>query len=104
MLPKPSRPSSTSLRFVVLMALVVASLVAGLGLRSPSPPDEPRFVLVAKQMWESGDWLFPHRGHELYPDKPPLYFWMIGACYAVVRHWNVAAIARCIGLDEATLR
>jgi 4-amino-4-deoxy-L-arabinose transferase-like glycosyltransferase len=72
----------------MLFALVV--LGAGLGLRSPWPADEPRFVLVAKQMWESGEWLFPHRGHELYPDKPPLYFWMLAAAYALVRDWNAA--------------
>src|SRR3546814_3682672 len=41
-------------------------------------------------MWESGDWWFPHRGQELYPDKPPLYFWLLGASYALVRDWTVA--------------
>jgi hypothetical protein len=28
--------------------------------------------LAAKQMVESGNWLFPHRGIELYSDKPPM--------------------------------
>jgi hypothetical protein len=46
--------------------LVVLSLLAGIGLRQPMPADEPRFVLSAQAMVESGDWLFPHRGHELY--------------------------------------
>src|SRR3546814_10097901 len=41
-------------------------------------------------MWESGDWWFPHRGQELYSDKPPLYFWLLGASYALVRDWTVA--------------
>lgn len=72
----------------MLFALLV--LGAGLGLRAPWPADEPRFVLVAKQMWESGQWLFPHRGHELYAEKPPLYFWMLAATYALVRNWNAA--------------
>lgn len=72
--------------------LLFASLVigAGLGLRSPWPADEPRFVLVARQMWEGGDWWFPRRGQELYSDKPPLFFWLLGAAYAAVRNWNVA--------------
>ena len=56
-----------------LFALLI--LGAGLGLRDPWPADEPRFALVAKQMVESGDWLFPHRGSELYSDKPPLFMW-----------------------------
>ena len=63
-------------------------LAAGFGLRDPWPADEPRFVLVAKQMVESGDWLFPHRGIELYPDKPPVYFWLLAMAYAVVGSWR----------------
>ena len=47
-------------------------LAAGYGLREPWPSDEPRFVLVAKQMVDSGNYLFPHRGIQLYPDKPSL--------------------------------
>jgi 4-amino-4-deoxy-L-arabinose transferase-like glycosyltransferase len=73
-----------------LLAIAFVVLAAGIGLRQPWPSDEPRFVLVAKQMWESGDWWFPHRGAELYPDKPPLYFWLLGAAYALVRNWTWA--------------
>lgn len=62
------------LGWLLLAALVV--LGAGLGLRDPWPADEPRFALVAKQMVASGDWLFPHRGSELYSDKPPLLMWL----------------------------
>ena len=65
-------------------------LGAGLGLRDPWPADEPRFVLVAKQMVESGDWLFPHRGTELYSDKPPLFMWLQAAAYALFGNWRVA--------------
>jgi 4-amino-4-deoxy-L-arabinose transferase-like glycosyltransferase len=71
---------------------VVALLVlgAGLGLRDPWPADEPRFALVAKQMVESGDWLFPHRGTELYSDKPPMLMWFEAAFYTVFREWRIA--------------
>ncbi|MBB1087189.1 glycosyltransferase family 39 protein [Lysobacter sp. SG-8] len=71
---------------------IVAILVlgAGLGLRDPWPADEPRFALVAKQMVESGDWLFPHRGSELYSDKPPMLMWLQAAFYTVIRDWKVA--------------
>lgn len=69
---------------------VVALLVlgAGLGLRDPWPADEPRFVLVARQMFEGGSWWFPHRGSELYPDKPPLFFWLLAGARAVVGSWR----------------
>ena len=72
----------------MLLALVV--LAAGIGLRDPWPPDEPRFTLIARQMVESGQWLFPHRGIELYADKPPMLMWLEALCYLVVRSWRVA--------------
>lgn len=68
---------------LILLLLGVAIFGAGLGLRDPWPADEPRFALVAKEMVESGDWLIPHRAGEIYADKPPLFFWMIAAIYAV---------------------
>lgn len=72
----------------MLVALLL--LGAGLGLRDPWPSDEPRFTLVAKQMLESGDWLFPHRGVELYSDKPPMLMWLEAGFYAVTGNWRVA--------------
>jgi len=57
------------------MAIALIVLAAGIGMRDPWPPDEPRFALVARQMLESGQWLFPHRGLELYSDKPPMLMW-----------------------------
>ncbi|RYZ73520.1 MAG: glycosyltransferase family 39 protein [Lysobacteraceae bacterium] len=74
----------------LLLALATLSLLAGLGLRDPSPPDEPRFVLAARAMVESGQWLFPHRGTEFYAEKPPVFMWMQAAAYQVVGHWRVA--------------
>jgi 4-amino-4-deoxy-L-arabinose transferase-like glycosyltransferase len=71
---------------------IVALLVlgAGLGLRDPWPADEPRFALVARQMIESGNWLFPHRGTELYADKPPMLMWLQAGAYTLLGNWRVA--------------
>ncbi|WP_363800028.1 glycosyltransferase family 39 protein [Lysobacter firmicutimachus] len=71
---------------------IVAWLVlgAGLGLRDPWPADEPRFALVAKQMVESGQWLFPHRGTELYSDKPPLFMWTEAVSFLITQNWRIA--------------
>ena len=68
----------------------VLVLGAGLGLRDPWPADEPRFALVARQMVESGDWLFPHRGSELYSDKPPMLMWLQAMFYSIFGNWRVA--------------
>ncbi len=71
-----------------LFAMLI--LGAGLGLRDPWPADEPRFALVARHMVESGNWLFPMRGTELYSDKPPLFMWLQAASYTIVGNWRVA--------------
>ncbi|HET6396208.1 MAG TPA: glycosyltransferase family 39 protein [Pseudoxanthomonas sp.] len=81
-------PSARDAALLFLVALLV--LGAGLGLRDPWPADEPRFALVAKQMVESGDWLFPHRGTELYSDKPPMLMWLQATFYTLLGEWRVA--------------
>jgi len=83
------RKTSTK-EFWLLAITALLVLGAGLGMRDPWPSDEPRFALVAKQMFDSGDWLFPHRGIELYSDKPPMLMWLQAAFYALVRDWRVA--------------
>ena len=67
-----SRRASSTWFFI----LAAAVLAAGIGLRDPWPADEPRFVLAAQQMLESGQWWFTQRGNELYSDKPPMFMWL----------------------------
>lgn len=50
-------------------------LAIGLGLRDPWPADEPRFALNALEMLKTGQFWFPHRAGEIYPDKPPVFMW-----------------------------
>ena len=76
--------------FWLFMLFAFVLLGAGIGLRDPWPSDEPRFTLAAKQMVESGDWLFPHRGSELYSDKPPMLMWSEAVSYEITRSWRVA--------------
>lgn len=86
--PSPQAVQRREFLWFMLFALVLLGL--GIGLRDPWPSDEPRFALVAKQMVESGDWLFPHRGRELYSDKPPMLFWMQAGTYELLRSWRIA--------------
>ena len=63
-----------------LLILVVAGLLLffwRLGSHDLWPPDEPRFGLVAKEMWDRGDYVVLSRNNQLYTDKPPLFFWAI---------------------------
>ncbi|SFR94485.1 4-amino-4-deoxy-L-arabinose transferase [Dyella sp. OK004] len=76
--------------FWLLLIFAIVVIGAGIGLRDPWPSDEPRFTLAAKHMVESGDWLFPHRGSELYSDKPPMLMWTEAASYVITGSWRVA--------------
>lgn len=100
-MPAPP-PLSRSARWLLAL-LVLASLAAGLGLREPSPPDEPRFVLAAKAMVETGDWLVPRRGRESYAEKPPVFMWMQAAGWTLVRDWRTAFLLPSLLAALATL-
>lgn len=80
--------SRRELWLFLLFALVVIG--AGIGLRDPWPADEPRFALSAKQMVESGNWLVPHHGHEIYADKPPAFMAMQAVAFELTRSWRIA--------------
>ncbi|TAJ19184.1 MAG: DUF2029 domain-containing protein [Planctomycetota bacterium] len=57
-------------------------LVVHAALRDLWAPDEPRYAQVAYELVERGDWFVLHRCGELYPDKPPLFFWLAAFCGA----------------------
>jgi len=67
--------------FSPLLIFSILLIFIGIGLRDPWPADEPRFALVAKEMVESGQWFFPARAEQLYPDKPPVFMWAIALFY-----------------------
>src|SRR5512143_4066017 len=40
-------------------------------------PDEPRYAQVTREMVTGGDWVLMHFNGNVYPDKPPLFFWLV---------------------------
>src|SRR5512136_2327761 len=40
-------------------------------------PDEPRYAQVTREMVTGGDWVLMHFNGQVYPDKPPLFFWLV---------------------------
>ncbi len=72
----PGGRSRRALAWAGLILLLVATLAAGIGLRDPWPADEPRFALIAREMLVTGQFWIPHRGGELYAEKPPIYIWL----------------------------
>ena len=90
-------------QLIVLLLVALVVLGAGIGLRDPWPSDEPRYTLVAKQMIASGDWLFPHRGSELYSDKPPMLMWIEAAFFQLLGSWRIAFLLPSLLAGLATL-
>lgn len=74
----------------ILLLIAFVIIFSGIGLRSPWPADEPRFAEVAREMVTSGNWFFPIRGGELYPDKPPVFMWCIAFFYWLTGSMKVA--------------
>lgn len=87
--------------WVLLAAFAV--IAAGLGLRDPWPADEPRFALIARDMVETGSWFFPRVAGVLYPDKPPVYFWIMAAFYSLTGSLRLAFLLPSLCAALATL-
>ncbi|RAO74776.1 ArnT family glycosyltransferase [Dyella jiangningensis] len=85
------------------MLLALLLLAAGIGMRTPTPSDEPRFALVAHQMVASGNWLIPHRGSDWYSDKPPTFMAMQAASHALTGDWRVAFLLPSLLASLGTL-
>ena len=66
-----------------LAAAALLTLAAGLGLRDPWAPDEPRYALIAAEMLHSGDWSVTRLGGMIYAQKPPLYFWLLAVAQSL---------------------
>jgi len=67
-----------------LAALALLLAFAFLGSRGIWDPDEGRYTNVALNMLTSGDWINPHRLHEVgHWTKPPLTYWAIAGSVAV---------------------
>jgi 4-amino-4-deoxy-L-arabinose transferase-like glycosyltransferase len=64
-----------------LIGLCLLAIATGVGLRDPWPADEPRFALIARDMVATGNWLIPQVGGDVYAEKPPFFFWIVGAFY-----------------------
>ncbi|HEY3700569.1 MAG TPA: glycosyltransferase family 39 protein [Spongiibacteraceae bacterium] len=87
---------------VALAALIFGS---ALGQRYPWHIDEVRFVGVALEMLQSGQWWVPHRAGEIYADKPPIFFWALGALFKLTGsvRWSFLLPAMLSGIATLLL-
>jgi 4-amino-4-deoxy-L-arabinose transferase-like glycosyltransferase len=96
--PDASAKMSHTLRDVlIVLALGSVIIFPSFFTRDPWNPDESRYVEVAREMVVLGDYVVPHLNGRLYPDKPPLFFWLAAGFYRAGFGFNsgrfVAAVA-----------
>lgn len=75
----PQSVSRPALLTLIWLLLVFVALLT----RPLLPIDETRYLSVAWEMHNSGDWLVMHLNGALYSHKPPLLFWLINLGWKV---------------------
>ncbi|MBI2821872.1 MAG: glycosyltransferase family 39 protein [Acidobacteria bacterium] len=75
--------STTSAKFVFLLLVIYIVVGFKLGDMAFVGADEPRYARVAEEMWRSGDYIIPRLHGKPWLEKPPLYYWLSAACYAL---------------------
>ena len=87
--------------FVLILTILWAVMVAvAVAVRPLLPVDETRYLAVAWEMWQRGDFLVPYLNGEPYSHKPPLLFWGMHAGWALfgVNDWWPRLVAPLFGL------
>ena len=62
---------------LVILALFAAQVLFALDVRALWFSDEVRYADAYTNMVKGGNWLVLHLNGEMYPDKPPLFFWFL---------------------------
>jgi 4-amino-4-deoxy-L-arabinose transferase-like glycosyltransferase len=83
----------------------LALLVAVIAVRPPTPVDETRYLAVAWEMHQSGNWLSLRLNGALYGHKPPLLFWLINLGWGIfgVNTWWPRLLTGLAGLGALWL-
>ena len=68
--------------FTALILLLLSSIIA-IYFRPLMIIDETRYISVAWEMYNSGNYLVPHLNGQPYDHKPPLLFWIIVAIWKI---------------------
>ena len=74
--------------FMAVSGVTLLAMISIL-LRPLIPVDETRYITVAWEMWDRGQFLVPYLNGDFYDHKPPVLFWLMHAGWAVagVNEW-----------------
>ena len=77
--PTGASPGDSASGPLALAALAFLPLLLFAALADLWAPDEPRYAEIAREAWGRGGFLVMHLNGAVYPDKPPLLYWLAGA-------------------------
>jgi len=67
-------------------------------------PDEGRYAQIPREMLERGEWIVPTLQGQAYLDKPPLFYWLVMAAYALFGfHDGVARLVPALAMHVIVL-
>ncbi len=83
-------------------AFALAGLVfwVGLGSYGLVEPSDARYAEIAREMFDSGNWIFPRLLGIYHFHKPPLIYWLTSLGYEVfgVNEWGARAVLGVLGM------
>jgi 4-amino-4-deoxy-L-arabinose transferase-like glycosyltransferase len=85
---------TTPVSLWLLLVLVFASYagcLSHLGTLGLTGPDEPRYVSIARNMAETGDWVTPRLNGQPWFEKPALYYWAAAGSFRIFGENDYAA-------------
>jgi len=91
--------------FPLLAVLWLGAVATALTVRPLTPVDETRYLAVAWEMWNRGDFLVPHLNGAPYSHKPPLLFWLMHLGWTVtgVNEWWPRLVSPLVSLANLAL-
>ncbi|HER27069.1 MAG TPA: hypothetical protein ENI69_08165, partial [Rhodospirillales bacterium] len=103
--PLPNKHWLATLSPLIWGGLWLLLMATALETRPFLPVDETRYLAVAWEMWNGGDYLVPHLNGETYSHKPPLLFWLMTAGWSVfgINDWWPRLVAPLFGLASLFL-
>lgn len=87
--------ASNKIYFYILVLIIFCTIlyVPTMLNRDLHYRDELRYAEVAREMAVNDHWLVPHLGGEIYPDKPPLYFWILNISRSIFGEYSAQSMA-----------
>jgi 4-amino-4-deoxy-L-arabinose transferase-like glycosyltransferase len=97
---------SNNLQLLPLLVIIVAAIVLFYRIGDPALKnwDEAIYAQVAKEIFQSGDWLTLHWQHANWLEKPPLTFWIMAGHFHLfgVSEFSARAVSALAGVGVVT--